>query len=190
MMMVDSRPGQGTRLLHVELGRIGALPRALRDSTLKSKGADCGDYPGARRRMDEASRAKSHRFRGRPPLCGFRYLIHDRSPLFTKEFRSILESGGVKSVRLPARSPNLNAFAERSVKSIKSECLDRVILIGEGSLRRAVDQFCDHYHRERNHQGLENKIIEPDFGSKVEEGEVNCRERLGGLLRYYYRDAA
>jgi putative transposase len=65
-----------------------------------------------------------------------------------------------------------------------------VILIGEGSLRRTVDQFCDHYHRERNHQGLENKIIEPEFGS-AEEGEVNCRERLGGLLRYYYyRDAA
>ena len=122
-------------------------------------------------------------------LAGYRYLIHDRSSLFTKEFRSILQSGGVKSVRLPARYPNLNAFAERFVRSIKSECLDRVILIGEGSLRRAVDQFCDHYHRERNHQGLENKIIEPEFGSAA-EGEVNCRERLGGLLRYYYRDAA
>jgi transposase InsO family protein len=95
----------------------------------------------------------------------------------------------VKSVRLPARSPNLNAFAERFVRSIKSECLDRMILIGEPSLRRAVDQFCSHYHRERNHQGLENKIIEPEFGLAA-EGEVNCRERLGGLLRYYYRDAA
>ena len=122
-------------------------------------------------------------------LCGCRYLIHDRSSLFTKEFLAILKSGGVKSVRLPARSPNLIAFAERFVKSIKSECLDRVILIGEGSLRRAVDQFCDHYHRERNHQGLENKIIEPVF-TQSRAGEVNCRERLGGLLRYYYRDAA
>ena len=103
--------------------------------------------------------------------------------------RSILQSGGVKSVRLPARSPNLNAFAERFVRSIKSECLDRMILIGEGSLRRAVDQFCEHYHRERNHQGLENKIIEPEF-TQSRAGEVNCRERLGGLLRYYYRDAA
>ena len=64
-----------------------------------------------------------------------------------------------------------------------------VLEFGEGSLRRAVDQFCEHYHRERNHQGRENKIIEPEFGS-AEEGEVNCRERLGGLLRYYYRDAA
>ena len=122
-------------------------------------------------------------------LCGCRYLIHDRATLFTKEFLLILESGGVKSVRLPARSPNLNAFAERFVRTIKEECLDRMILIGEGSLRRAGDQFCEHYHRERNHQGLENKIIEPGFGS-VEEVEVYCRERLGGLLRYYYRDAA
>ena len=96
---------------------------------------------------------------------------------------------GVKSVRLPARSPNLNSFAERFVRSIKSECLDRMILIGEPSLRRAVDQFVVHYHLERNHQGLENTIIEPEFGSG-EEGEVNCRERLGGLPRYYYRDAA
>ena len=101
----------------------------------------------------------------------------------------ILEGAGVKSVRLPPRSPNLNAFAERFVRTIKEECLDRMILIGEESLRRAVEQFCEHYHRERNHQGLENKIIEPEFGS-AEAGEVNCRERLGGLLRYYYRDAA
>jgi putative transposase len=92
-------------------------------------------------------------------------------------------------VRLPPRAPNLNAFAERFVRSIKEECLSRMILVGEGSLRRAVAQFCEHYHRERNHQGLENKIIEPTFGLN-RAGEVNCRERLGGLLRYYYRDAA
>ena len=83
----------------------------------------------------------------------------------------------------------LNACAERVVRSIKEECLDRMILIGEGSLRRAVGQFCGHYHHERNHQGLGNKIIEPEFGS-VGEGEVNRRERLGGLLRYYHREAA
>ena len=122
-------------------------------------------------------------------LRGCRYLIHDRSTLFTKEFLSILESAGVKSVRLPPRSPNLNAFAERFVRSIKEECLGRMILIGEESLRRAVAQFCEHYHFERNHQGLGNRIIDPDSGSGG-EGEVQCRERLGGLLRYYYRDAA
>ncbi|MFT5411144.1 MAG: putative transposase [Verrucomicrobiales bacterium] len=122
-------------------------------------------------------------------LIGCGYLIHDRSTLFTREFLSILESAGVNSVRLPPRSPNLNAFAERFVRSIKAECLERMILIGEGSLRRAVDQFCEHYHRERNHQGLGNEIIEPDFSSDG-AGEVQCRRRLGGLLRYYYRDAA
>jgi putative transposase len=75
-------------------------------------------------------------------LSGYRYLIHDRSTLFTKEFSSIFESAGAKSVRLPPRSPNLNAYAERFVRSIKEECLRRVIPIGEGSLRRAVAQFC------------------------------------------------
>jgi transposase InsO family protein len=121
-------------------------------------------------------------------LSGCSHLIHDRSPLFTKELRSILESGKVMSLRLPARSPNLNAFVERFVRTIKSECLDRMILIGKSSLRRAVDQFSEHYHRERNHRGLENKIIEPEFGS-AEKGRMNCRERLASLLRYYYRDA-
>jgi transposase InsO family protein len=95
----------------------------------------------------------------------------------------------VNSLKLPARSPNLNAFAERFGRSIKSECLDRMILIGKPTLRRAVDQFAEHYHRERNHQGLENKIAEPEVGS-AEKGNVNCRERLGGLLRYYDRDVA
>jgi hypothetical protein len=122
-------------------------------------------------------------------LCGCRYLIHDRATLFTREFEMILESAGVKGVRLPPRSPNLNAYAERFVRSIKEECLDRMILIGEGSLKQAVNQFCEHYHHERNHQGLENNIIKPDF-SLDGKGEVQCRERLGGLLRYYYRQAA
>ncbi|MFT4550138.1 MAG: putative transposase [Verrucomicrobiales bacterium] len=122
-------------------------------------------------------------------LSGYRYLIHDRATVFTREFLSILESGGANSVRLPPSSPSLNAFAEMFVRSIKEECLSRMILVGEGSLRRAVAQFCEHYHCGRNHQGLGNKIIEPDFSSDG-EGEVNCRERLGGLLRYYYRDAA
>jgi putative transposase len=111
-------------------------------------------------------------------LSGCRYLIHDRSELFTKEFLSILESAGVKSVFLPPRSPKLNAYAERFVRSIKDGCLSRMILIGEESLRRAIDQFCEHYHGERNHQGMGNKIIEPDFGSD-REGEVQCRERPG-----------
>jgi len=123
-------------------------------------------------------------------LHGCRYLIHDRSPLFTKEFVTMLQSAGVQSVRLPPRSPNLNAYAERFVRTIKESCLDRMILMGEASLHRAASQFVLHYHAERNHQGLENKIIQPQFPVFPDEGEVVCRKRLGGLLRYYYREAA
>ncbi len=118
-----------------------------------------------------------------------RYLIHDRSPVSAREFGMILKAAGVKPLRLPPRSPNLNAFAERFVRTIKEECLDQLILIGEGSLRRAVAQFCEHYHAARNHQGLQNRIIEPEFPSPG-DSEVNCRKRLGALLRYDYREAA
>jgi len=123
-------------------------------------------------------------------LNGYRYLIHDRSPLFTKEFQALLQSAGIQAVRLPPRSPNLNAYAERFVRSIKESGLGRMILIGEASLLRATSQFVLHYHAERNHQGLENKIIRPEFPILPSEGEVCCRKRLGGLLRYYYREAA
>ncbi|WP_345783765.1 integrase core domain-containing protein [Luteolibacter rhizosphaerae] len=106
--------------------------------------------------------------------------------MFTKEFASILKGAGVESIRLPARSPNLNAFAERFVRSIRAEYLDHLILVGERSLRRAVDEFCAHYHEDRNHQGLESRRISPS----VKWGELKCRKRLGGLLRYYHREAA
>ena len=123
-------------------------------------------------------------------LNGCRYLIHDRSPLFTKAFEAILQSAGIQAVRLPPRSPKLNAYAERFVRSIKESCLDRMILLGESSLPRAGVQCVPHYHAERNHQGLENKIIQPEFPVFPSEGAVCCRKRLGGLLRYYYREAA
>ena len=92
---------------------------------------------------------------------GKRYLIHDRDSLFTSAFSETLASAGVETVRLPARSPNLNAYAERFVRSIKESCLDRLILVGEESLRRAVREFVAHYHHERNHQGLGNVLIFP-----------------------------
>ena len=95
-------------------------------------------------------------------LNGKRYLIHDRDPLFTAEFLSMLAEAGVKSVKLPPRSPNLNAYAERFVRSIKESCLERMILFGEGSLRKAIQEFVAHYHSERNHQGLGNRLIIPD----------------------------
>ena len=123
-------------------------------------------------------------------LRGSRLLIHDRSTLFSEQFREILSSAGVESLRLPARSPNLNAFAERFVRSIKESCLDRLVLIGESTLRRAISEFILHYHMERNHQGLDNKIICPEFPEFPSHGPINCRERLGGMLRYYHREAA
>lgn len=101
-----------------------------------------------------------------------------------------LESVGIKTLRLPARSPNLNAYAERYVRTIKESCLDRMILIGEGSLRRAIREFVIHDHTERNHQSLGNRIIRPEFAAFPPAGEVHCRKRLGGMLRYYYRQAA
>jgi len=123
-------------------------------------------------------------------LNGCRYLIHDRASLFSQDFGMILEAADIESVRLPARSPNVDAIAERFVRSIKESCLDRIVLIGESSLHRATSQFALHYHAERNHQGLTNKIIHPEFLPFPTTGAVNCRQRLGGLLRYYYRDAA
>ena len=123
-------------------------------------------------------------------LAGKRYLIHDRDPLFTQEFLSLLKSAGVESVKLPARSPNLNAHAERFVRSIKEACLERLILFGERSLRTAVREFMVHYHKERNHQGLNNRLIQPDPGHLANTGPVQRNERLGGKLNYYYRAAA
>ena len=121
---------------------------------------------------------------------GKRYPIHDRDPLFTDEFLSTLRLVGVESVKLPARSPNRNAYAERFVRSIKQSCLERPILLGETSLRTAVQNFVVHYHNERNHQGPDNRLIQPDPDHLENTGEVQRRERLGGLLNYYYRAAA
>jgi len=109
---------------------------------------------------------------------------------FTTEFRRFLKQQGIKALRLAARSPNLNAHAERFVRSIKEGCLDRMIFFGEGSLHGAIRQFLVFYHHERNHQGFGNRLIDPLGVVGPLEGSVTCRERLGGMLRYYYRDAA
>ena len=123
-------------------------------------------------------------------LSGKRYLIQDRDPLFTAEFLRMLADLGVKSVKLPPRSPNLNAHAERFVRSIKESCLARMIFFGEDALRRGIREFVLHYHRERNHQGLGNRLILPDECQAGPHGAVLRRERLGGMLNYYYRAEA
>jgi len=93
-------------------------------------------------------------------------------------------------IRLPPRSPNLNAYAERFVRSIKEECLDRMIFVGQASLRLAVTEYIDHYHRERNHQGLENRLLQLAAAAATANGSIRGRTRLGGMLNFYYREAA
>jgi transposase InsO family protein len=123
-------------------------------------------------------------------LRGKRFLLHDRDPRFTGAFADTLAVAGVETVRLPPRSPNLNAYAERFVRTIKECCLDRLIPVGERSLRRAIHEFVEHYHHERNHQGMGNRLLFPAPRTSHDNGPVACRPRLGGLLKYYHRPAA
>lgn len=107
-----------------------------------------------------------------------------------EQLAHVLKQADVKCLRLPPRSPNLNAHLERFMRSIKEECTSRMIFFGERSLRRAVAVFLEHYHAKRNHQGFDNRIIAPSAEVGDVIGKVECRERLGGMLRYYYRGAA
>jgi len=113
----------------------------------------------------------------------------DRDRKFCEAFREMLESAGTTPLRLPPRSPNLNAYAERVVRSIKEECLQRMIFFGEASSHRALREYVVHYHQERNHQGMDNRLIMPEDNIDQSSGRVLCRERLGGMLRYYHRQA-
>ena len=124
------------------------------------------------------------------PLTGFGHLIVDRDPLYTAHFRTLLQVAGVQLLRLPSRSPNLNAYAERFVRSIKHECLRHIVPLGERHLRAVVREFVEHYHAERNHQGLGNVIPFPSRDSASPVGRIGRRERLGGLLSFYERNAA
>ena len=119
------------------------------------------------------------------------YLLLDRDPLYTRDFRELLQKAGVIPLRLPPRTPNLNAYAERFVLSIKSECLDRMIIVGGRHLRHVIEEYVEHYHLERNHQGLENRLVTPapsDSGGA--DGPVCCQQRLAGMLNFYHRSAA
>ncbi len=123
-------------------------------------------------------------------LLGKRYVLMDRDGKFCPTFRNLLKDEDAKPLLLPPRSPDLNAYIERFMRSLKSESLSRMIFFGEKSLRRAVDAYLRHYHAERNHQGVGNKLIESGEEVGSVAGKIACRQRLGGLLRYYYRDAA
>jgi len=123
-------------------------------------------------------------------LCGKRYLIVDRDTKYTDQFRRLVRESGIEVIRLPPMSPNLNAYAERFVRSIKEECLNRMIFIGQASLRRAVSEFMEHYHAERNHQGLGNRLIRGHPTAVDHNGIIQRRQRLRGMLNFYYRKAA
>jgi hypothetical protein len=123
-------------------------------------------------------------------LYNCRYLIHDRDTKYTQSFRAIIAAGHLSSLPLPAHSPNLNAYSERWVRSVKEECLSKLILFGERSLRRALDQYLAHFHAERNHQGKSNVLLFPRTIAGSRDQPVQYRERLDGLLRYYHREAA
>jgi putative transposase len=141
------------------------------------------------------------------------YLIHDRDGKFCPAFQQAIDAAGVKQISLPPRSPNLNAYAERWIRSVEDEALSRLILFGERSLRYALHEYVTHYHQERPHQGKGNVVLMPSLSKGIEwkphegvlrttqkqsrgagpflgKGPIECHERLGGLLKYYYRDAA
>jgi putative transposase len=122
-------------------------------------------------------------------LVGHRVLICDRDAKWSMPVRTRLGDAGIRVMQTPYQAPNANAYAERFVRSIKEECLSRVIPLGEHHLRRTIAQFVAHYHRERNHQGLENELIEGARTVEEHVGRIRRHQRLGGLLNYYCRAA-
>jgi transposase InsO family protein len=124
-------------------------------------------------------------------LAPGQYLIHDRDGKYCPAFHQLIDAAGVKRVPLPPHSPNLNTYAERWVRSVKEEYLSRLILLGEASLQHTLHEYVAHYHHERNHQGKGNVLLFPSASHKHRRlGSMQCRERLGGLLKYYTREAA
>lgn len=118
-------------------------------------------------------------------LRGKRFLVHDRDPLFTKAFCDTLAATGVETIRTPPATPNMNAYAERFVQTIKHECLNKMILTSQLQLEYVIGEFMEHYHRERPHMGLGGRLIDP--WPQDLDGEITEFQRLGGLLRGYRR---
>jgi transposase InsO family protein len=138
--------------------------------------------------MQQCARQLTDHFDGF--LLGKRSLIHDRDSKCIDAFDTMLKASGVEPMVLPPHSPNLNAPCERCVRSIQEEVLDRTIFLGEDSLRYVMHHSLTHYHQERNHQGLDDQLIAPESVVGGPRGAVRRRERLGGVLSYYYREAA
>ena len=133
--------------------------------------------------------ARNETMQGTGFLNDVKYVIHDRDGKYCPAFDGILKSVGKKPVKLPARSPNLNAFAERWILSCKSECTRRILVIGEEGVCQAVQEYINHFHAERPHQGLGNEVPAGWSDDAPLSGKIECRERLGGLLKSYSRVA-
>ncbi len=165
---------------HYVLFVINIAERAVHIAGITTRPDEAWMLQVGRNLMDEESGA----------LASKRYLIVDRDTKYTRQFRRLVDASGTEVIRLPPMSPNLNAYAARFVRSIKDECLRRMIFIGQASLRRAVTEYMEHYHRERNHQGLENRLIHSPADAAANDGEVHRHARLGGMLNFYGRQAA
>ena len=118
------------------------------------------------------------------------HLIADRDTRFFALRDFLDQNTEPEIVVLRPKSPKLNACMEQWFRSLKSECLDRMIFFGRKSLENAVREYVDHYHGERNHQGLGNELIERVNDAASVADRIECHERLGALLRYYHRRAA
>ena len=121
-------------------------------------------------------------------LVQHRVLICDRDAKWSAPVRARLSEAGIRVVQTPYQAPNANAYAERFVRSIKHECPSRVIPFGARQLRQAIAEYVEHYHREPNHRGLANQLIE-GASAVARVGRIRRRPRLGGLLNYYCRAA-
>jgi transposase InsO family protein len=124
------------------------------------------------------------------PVDGFlrnkKFTLLDRNTKFDAAFAAILKSAGVRILRTAFQAPNMNAFVERFLRTIKDECLGKMVFFGEAMLRRALREFVEHYHEERPHQGRGNVVLRATT-PMPSDGPVIRRERLGGLLSYYHR---
>ena len=131
------------------------------------------------------------------PIDGFlrnaKFLVHDRDPLFNRAWSQLLGNAGVSCVAIPAQSPNCIPYAERFVRTVREECLDRFVIFGEAHLRHLLGEFVQHYNRERYHQGIGGKLVMPNLLAETDNGAVGTiktRSRLGGILNSYHREAA
>jgi len=167
-------------ITHYVLFVISLIDRAVHIAGMTTRPDEAWMLQVARNLTDEQGGAHASK----------RYLIIDRDTKYSERFRKLLEESGIEIIRLPPMSPDLNSYAERFVRSIKEECLAKMIFVGQASLRRAINEFTMHYHTERNHQGLGNTLIRPRPGRTSNDDPVHRRPRLGGMLNYYYRAAA